>query len=179
MLAANAHAHGPVLYISPTTTTRPPRCQTQPRSRPSRRSSRSRTSTPSPTSHGIADHPANGHSNNAAEPMARPAAPRRVRVSRCQVKEGRDGGGAPSVEAARRGAPGRGAPAPPTAPGGGAPAPPAASSAGGTTGGADGLRATGSHGGGSGRGSIVREGYRRRVSIWWKLRWARDGVGPR
>jgi hypothetical protein len=42
-----------------------------------------------------------------------------------------------------------------------------------------GVWVTGSHGGGSGRGSIVGGGYRRRVSTWWKLRWAREGVGPR
>src|SRR4051794_39619639 len=144
MLAASAHAQGPVLYMSPTSTTRPPTCHTQPRSRPSRRSSRSRSNTPSPISHGITDHPANGHNSSAADPTARPAAPRRVRVSRCQVKDGRGG-----------------------VAGGGGAAP--AGGAAGTAGGDDAVRVTGSHGGGSGRGSIVRGGYRRRVSTWWKL----------
>ena len=95
MLAARAQAHGPVLYISPTTTTNPPRCRAQPRSSPSRRRSRSRISSPMPAAQGIQDQLEKGQSSRAATAMTRPAAPRRDRVSRRQL----NGGGGGSVDA--------------------------------------------------------------------------------
>ena len=82
MLAANPHAHGVVLIISPATTTNPARCTSHPRSSPSSRSSRIRISAPKPINHGIQDSPANGQSSSAAATTANPAAPRRVRANR-------------------------------------------------------------------------------------------------
>ncbi len=142
MLPASAHAHGPVLVISPTTTTRPARGRSQPRRIPSRRSSRNTTSAPRPTSHGIQERPANGHSSSAAASSATPAAPRGERKKRRQRKRGLlPGGWGPCAGGWGRCCGGW--------------------AGSGTAGGAGCWRDAGSHGGGvARRGSIAARGYR-------------------